>query len=293
MAEELFEPGFVRELEALRRRLEIRSRSGGAGEHTSKKRGGAAEFLEHRSYVPGDDPRRIDWLAFARSGEPVLKLFRAEEDVVLRLVLDTSRSLEVGTPHSKLHHAKRLAACLGYMALASSERAQVISVDETLGKAESPVRGRNSLPKLLRSLSDFRPDRATNLGASLDALLKRCSRPGMLVLFSDFFDASAYEQPLKRAKLQGHDVVLVQVLAPEEVEPGFEGDLALEDSETGDIVEMTIDDASLRAYQGRLRSMFDALRALSKTYRFSYVRTTTDDQPLPVVRRILSRSIDP
>ncbi|MBP9112245.1 MAG: hypothetical protein KBF88_05515, partial [Polyangiaceae bacterium] len=69
--------------------------------------------------------------------------------------------------------------------------------------------------------------------------------------------------------------------------------LALEDSETGDIVEMTIDDASLRAYQGRLRSMFDALRALSKTYRFSYVRTTTDDQPLPVVRRILSRSIDP
>src|SRR5262245_41387207 len=89
----LLDPAFVRELEALRRRLEVHARSGASGEHVAKRRGGAAEFQEHRAYAPGDDLRRIDWAAYARSGEPVLKLFRAEEDVVSRLVLDASASL--------------------------------------------------------------------------------------------------------------------------------------------------------------------------------------------------------
>jgi len=83
----LLDPGFVRELEALRRRMEVRARSGAAGEHIAKRRGGSAEFHEHRTYAAGDDLRRIDWSAYARSGEPVVKVFRAEEDVVARLLL--------------------------------------------------------------------------------------------------------------------------------------------------------------------------------------------------------------
>src|SRR5262245_26111442 len=88
----LLDPAFLRELEALRRRLTIRARSGASGEHTARRRGGSAEFLEHRPYAPGDDLRRVDWAAYARSGEPVLKIFRAEEDVVVRLVCDASAS---------------------------------------------------------------------------------------------------------------------------------------------------------------------------------------------------------
>ena len=89
----LLDPSFTRELEALRRQLHIRARSGTVGEHVATRRGASAEFLEHRPYAPGDDLRRMDWLAFARTGEPVLKLFRAEEDVVVRLVVDASGSL--------------------------------------------------------------------------------------------------------------------------------------------------------------------------------------------------------
>ena len=70
----LLDPGFALELEALRRRLQVRARSGGGGEHVAKRRGGSAEFLEHRAYTAGDDLRRMDWLAFARTGEPVLNL---------------------------------------------------------------------------------------------------------------------------------------------------------------------------------------------------------------------------
>src|SRR5262252_6800194 len=92
-ASALLDPAFARELEALRRRMQVRARSGSGGDHTAKRRGSSAEFLEHRPYAPGDDLRRIDWLAFARTGEPVFKLFRAEEDVVVRMIVDASASL--------------------------------------------------------------------------------------------------------------------------------------------------------------------------------------------------------
>ncbi|HQB43450.1 MAG TPA: DUF58 domain-containing protein, partial [Polyangiaceae bacterium] len=72
----LLDAAFLKELEALRRRLEIKARSGSAGDQLAKRRGGSAEFQDHRPYAPGDDLRRIDWAAYARTGEPVLKLFR-------------------------------------------------------------------------------------------------------------------------------------------------------------------------------------------------------------------------
>src|SRR5215470_18037401 len=158
----LLGPDFVRELEVLRRRLEIRVRSGGGGEHLARRRGGSSEFQEHRPYAPGDDLRRIDWAAYARTGEPVLKLFRAEEDVVARLVCDASASLGYGEP-PKLDVARRLAAAVGYMTLARSERAQVFVAGDGLAREHAPSRGRGGLPALLRALEALEPRGGTDL----------------------------------------------------------------------------------------------------------------------------------
>src|SRR5579859_217343 len=185
MTTALLDPAFTRELEALRRRLRVKARSGSGGEHVASRRGSSAEFLEHRPYTPGDDLRRMDWLAFARTGEPVLKLFRAEEDVVVRLVVDASASLDVGEP-PKMLVAKRLAAALGYMALASSERAQVLAASDGLVRAREPVRGRGALAKLLRELDAIAAERGTDLAKAIDGVVLRSPRPGMLVVVSDF-----------------------------------------------------------------------------------------------------------
>src|SRR3954470_7478464 len=132
----LLDPAFVRELEALRRRLQVLVQSGASGERASRRRGGSAEFQEHRPYAPGDDLRRVDWSAFARTGEPVLKLFRAEEDTVLRLLVDASASLAFGEPQ-KLEVARRVAAAIGYLALANGQRAQVLVARESGSPAPS------------------------------------------------------------------------------------------------------------------------------------------------------------
>ena len=287
----LLDPGFARELEALRRRLSVRARSGSGGERVASRRGSSAEFLEHRPYAAGDDLRRMDWLAFARTGAPVLKLFRAEEDVVVRLVVDASGSLDFGDP-PKLLVARRLAAAIGYMALASSERAQVLTAGEGLVRVREPVRGRGALAALLRELDEVTASRGTDLTRAIDGAVLRAERPGMLVVTSDFFDPGRFDEALGRAAAAGHDVALVQVLAPEEIEPPWDGDLALEDAESGTTLDVTLDDRAAEAYRERLEGLFAMLRATAKRLRAPYVRVKTDEPLLEAVRRFVSRAVD-
>src|SRR5262249_39364348 len=149
---------------------------GSGGEHLARRRGGSSEFQEHRPYAPGDDMRRIDWAAYARTGEPVLKLFRAEEDVVARLVCDASASLEHGEP-SKLDVARRLAAAVGYMTLAQSERAQLFVAGAGLSREHAPVRGRAGLPALLRALEGVKAEGGTDLAKAVDGVVRKSARP--------------------------------------------------------------------------------------------------------------------
>ncbi len=288
---DLLDPAFARELEALRRRLFVRARSGAGGDRIASRRGSSAEFLEHRPYAPGDDLRRMDWLAFGRTGEPVLKLFRAEEDVVVRLVLDASASLAFGEP-SKLSVAKRLAAAVGYMALASSERAQVAVASEGLVRVREPLRGRGGLTRLLRELEDVGVQAGTDLARAVEGLVRRAPRPGMLVVISDFLDAGPVAGALDRAAAGGHELALVQVLSPEELSPPWEGDLALEDAETGEVVDVTLDDRALEAYQRRLHGLLADLRATARRLRATYLLAPTTAPLLDTVRRLTLRAVD-
>jgi len=287
----LLDASFARELEALRRRLRVRARSGGGGDHTAKRRGSSAEFLEHRPYAPGDDLRRIAWLAFARTGEPIFKQFRAEEDIVMRVVVDASASLEAGEP-SKLDTAKRVAAAIGYISLANSERAQVLAASEGLTHVSEPTRGRNAFPKLLRELDRIEMRRGTDLARAIEQVTVRSPRPGMLVIVSDFMDSGPFDAAITRAAAAGHDIALVQVLAREEVEPNWDGDYALVDAESDAVVEVTMDAGALEAYLARLNQLVLGLRALAKKVRGTYVRNITDEPLLPVIRRFVGRVID-
>jgi len=290
---DLLDPAFVRELEVLRRRLEIKARSGGAGEHLARRKGSSAEFQEHRAYAPGDDMRRIDWAAYARTGEPVLKLFRAEEDAILRVLVDASRSMDFpDAPPTKLDVARRLAAAAGYLALARSERAQVLVGGEGVEKEHLPARGRSGLPKLLRELDAIRPSGATELAKAVDGVVERSFRPGMLVVVSDFLDGASYFPALRRAAARGHDVALFHVVAPEEQDPVIEGDWALEDAETGATVEVSLDPATLDAYVLRFAGLCDELRSFAKKNGAIYVRVRTDDPLEDAMRRFARRVTD-
>ena len=286
----LLDPDFIRELSVLRRRLKVDVRSGSAGEHVARRRGGSAEFQEHRPYAPGDDLRRIDWLAFARSGVPVIKTFVAEEDVVVRLLIDASASLDFGNPR-KIEVSRRIGAALGYLALSESERVQVlVSGSEAargLAVVGEPRRGRGALHRLLSELSHIEAAGRGPLAAALRGVSERSLRPGLLVVLSDFFDAGPVAEELSRLRAQGHALALVQVLSRMELEPDFEGDLGLVDSETETELEVSMDARAIEAYLARLAGLVEELRATARRLGGRYVRAVTDEPLEQPVRRIV------
>jgi hypothetical protein len=132
----------------------------------------------------------------------------------------------------------------------------------------------------------------TDLAAALKGVIARTDRPGMLVLISDFLDPGPIPSALNGARSAGNDLVLVQVLDRSELEPDLEGDLSLEDSETGERLEVSVDPAALAAYAERLAGLFEELRSWAKRNRATYARIATGDDLQHAVRRILDRSRD-
>jgi uncharacterized protein (DUF58 family) len=299
---ELLDAAFVRELELLRRRLTSSVRSGELGDRAAPRRGSSAEFLEHRAYAPGDDLRRIDWLAYARVGQPVTKLFRSEEDIAVRLLLDASASLDHGEPR-KFDVARRMAAAIGYMALAGTQRAQLLVARERDSSAETertsglervhPARrGKSALGALLRELESSEARGHTDLVRAVEISVQRAARPGLLVVLSDFLDPGPVTRALTQARAAGHQVTLVQVLARDELEPQIEGDFSLEDAETGAPLEVAIDAAAVEAYLARMAGLLEELRAWARANGASYVRVVHDEPLVEAVRRMVMRTID-
>lgn len=271
----LLTPEFLARLNRLQLAVRRRFAGSSAGSRRSMRRGASAEFAEHRPYYAGDDVRRIDWNAYARLEELVLRLYVAEEDVSLYLLLDTSASLSVGTP-PKIESAKKIAAALGYVALSGSERVSVHPFASGLGASLPPSRGKKRIATLLRQLDGLEASGDTSLTRAVDGLLARSVRPGIVAVISDFFDPQGFARPLDRLLAQKFEPVLFQVLDKDEVDPPAGGDLTLVDSERGERIEVTLDERALRAYRARLAAFFAELEGFCKRRGVHYGRLTSE-----------------
>jgi uncharacterized protein (DUF58 family) len=253
--------------ETVRRKLETlslvarRVRAGAMkGERRSSKHGTSIEFADYRAYSPGDDLRRLDWNVYARMDKPVVKLFEDEEDLAVHVWVDASASM--GFPQDgqqdahKLTYARRLAAALGYIALAENDRVLLSAGSKSFG----PARGRGQVVPMLRFLQSVEPAGQTDLNQALSDYAVRAARPGLMFVISDLFSPSGFEDGLSQLLGKGYEVVILQVLSREEVQPALAGDLRLIDSETGAAQEISLDDGLRELYARRLAAWRDELR---------------------------------
>lgn len=273
-----------------RLRLALRRRVAGArvGEHRAFRRGASVEFAEHRPYTPGDDPRRIDWNAYARLGELVVRLFVAEEDVTVRLLLDASASMGFGAP-AKLDVARRLAAGLGYLALRGSERvALLVGAEDAV--AQAPVmRGRERVHALLAALDAARAGGSTRLDLAADRVLaRRATGPGVAVLFGDLLDDGATVRAATRLAAARHEVVVVHVLCEEELDPGADGATALIDGETGEALDLVLDADARGAYRAELARFLDESARALRRVGARYVQAFPGRDPLDALTEALT-----
>jgi uncharacterized protein (DUF58 family) len=235
----------------------------------------SVEFSDYRPYGRGDDLRYVDWNIYGRLDRLYVKLFVDEEDLCLHLLVDVSASMGFGEP-SKLLYAARLAAALGFVGLVNLERVGVGALRERLAEGWVPARGRTQILPLMEFLGRLRPAGATSLGDSLAAYALRAREAGLAVLISDLLDPEGYERGLKALLERRFDVHVIHLLAAEEMNPSFGGDLRLRDSETGQERDLTLDGEALRGYRQRLHDFLERAETFCRGNEISYHRVVTD-----------------
>jgi uncharacterized protein (DUF58 family) len=273
--EAYFTSDFLAQLERLTLASRRAFRGRVRGERRSPRKGHSVEFCDYRAYGVGDDLRYVDWNVFGRLDRLHVKLFVDEEDLCLHLLVDASRSMEFGRP-SKLAYAVRLAAALGFVGLVNLERVGVAVLRDRVSEGWSPARGRNQFPALLDFLSAVKAEGRTGLNEGLGHYAMRAREPGIAVLLSDLMDPAGFESGVRALLERRFEVHVVHLLDAGEINPSLAGDLRLQDSETGEVRELTVDGEALRAYRRRLHQFLERVEGFCRTQEIGYRRLTTD-----------------
>lgn len=268
------------------------------GERRSARRGASVEFADHRPYGRGDDLRFLDWPLYARLGMLMTKLFHDEEDLAVHLVLDRSASMDFGEP-SKLLHAKRIVAALGYVALLGANRVSFWSPGAgASGDCDlRDLRSTRNAERLLQAIESLPADSRHETGAPgagstlLGEPLRRwigTRRPrGVVVIASDFLHRDGAWEHLRPLVRGGLEVHAVRVQDRDEIEPQVEGDLRILDSEDGSGADVTVTPALLDLYE-RARLEYDRrLEEFCRSRQVSLAATVTDEPFEKLVLEVL------
>ncbi len=244
-----------------RLQLQVASRLDGLlqGDHLGHLPGPGTEPAEARAYAPGDDVRRMDWAVTARTGYPHVRDAVAERELETTLVVDLTASMSFGTARSeKREVAVALAAAIGHLAVGPGDRLGAIVLSE--GVRRLPARsGRLAALALLHVLQTTRPGDGSGpaLAEGLAAVASPPRRRGLVVVVSDLVAGGSssaagraasepsWARPL-RLLARRHDVILVEVLDPRELELPAMGVLRLVDPESGRHLEVQTSDRGLR-----------------------------------------------
>lgn len=283
----LLDSAFLRKLDRLAL-LTRRAMAGDMqGERRSPRRGASVEFADFRPYVAGDDIRQIDWNLYARMERFFLKLFVAEEELTVHLLLDNSASMNWGDPN-KLLYARRALGAFGYIVLSSLDRVTV-SAFGAGGSGQLPgVRGKRGALPLFAFLQKIAPGGGGDLSSACHRYMQTARNVGPLLLASDLMDEN-WQEALRALSSRPFEITLLHVLAPQELNPLLDGDFRLVDSESGRSVEITADVDVIRQYRRHLEGWRHEVENFCTGRQINYVFVDTsvplDDLIISTMRR--------
>lgn len=224
------------------------------GQHASKHRGASVEFVDHREYAPGDEPRHIDWKVYGRTDRLFVKQYQAETNLDLHLLIDVSRSMDFASGEvTKLRYCGFLAAALAYLAVRQRDAVGLFLFDRQVRRSLPAMTKRAHLARIFELLEAMAPVEDTRITPALEEIAQRLRRRAIVVLLSDLLDEP--EEVLRALgyfRHRGHDVIVLHALDPAELRLDYRGILALEDLETGE--RLNVDVSAVRAgYLSELR----------------------------------------
>ncbi len=233
------------------------------GLHRSPRFGFSQEFAEYRPYAPGDDPRFIDWNVFARADRTFVKRFFGDTNTRLTVLLDTSASM--GMPAvpgavAKFDYARFLAAALIYLAARQHDAVGLCAFAGAVHVQRPPSARARATQALYHLLDELRPGGAARWPALFEHAAARLGKRGLTVLISDCLcEPEALGAGLRALAARGHDLLVLQVLDPDERQPRLGDGTLVEDVETGATMAVSVADLQ-EAYPRRLADHVQQIR---------------------------------
>ncbi len=271
-----------------------------AGVYRSRFRGRGVDYLESRSYQPGDDIRNMDWRVTARSGKPHTKMFQEERERPVIVLLDCGPSMFFGTQCSlKSIFAARLAACVGWAAVQHGDRIGAFGFAADRHQEMRPVGSRRGALALIRHLIKwYQPPTGGDAlaahsveqaGQALTDALKRLrhvARPGSLVvMISDFYGINP-DTRRHLSRLRNHnDVVACQIYDPIEMQPPPAGVYPISNGQQHGMLNTRGQRAQQR-YQDYINDHFEQLKQVNRQLGIPLQRASTTDDPLSIIKQL-------
>ena len=244
------------------------------GEQKSDYSGQGMIFKDHKEYVPGDDIRRIDWKAYARTGEYFVKRFQEEKNVTLHIVVDRSSSMDYGEVN-KYEYAAKLGLALAYMTSKTNDRFHYSVFSETLTDLTSARRNAN-FPQLVKTLNSLRKTPESKVDSCLTEYSSRIKNKSVVVILSDFLvEPEKVEDAVKN--LVGSEVILVNTLSEQEISPEMKGDKILKDPESSSTIRTYLSGKVKKKYKDKMKNHTDELEEIAAKNDAKYLRVSTGD----------------
>lgn len=275
-----FDAGFMKKLEQLRVLAKRLDWNGAQGEHAASRKGSSLEFSDYRRYQRGDDLRYVDWNVYRRLDRLLLKVFTAEEEMNVYLLLDTSASMAgkdgaADPAEAKIAYAKQVAAALGYIALANHDRVGGAAFSAVLHAPLRVDRGRAQILRLFAFLDALSCGGTTDLRAAARRFAAVFPRPGLVVVLSDLLDANGWRPAVETLTARRHQVLVVHLLDHDDGEPAFTGDVTLVDAEGSRARRCHVDAALKQRFRAELAHYFREIETACTGLGIDYLRTTT------------------
>ncbi len=255
-----------------------------AGLHRSPYRGFSVEFAEHREYVPGDDIRHLDWKVFGRTDKFYLKQYEDETNLICYIALDVSESMAYrgpDSPLSKLEYAQCIGAALAWLVLQRQDAVGLVTFDDQIREYLPPSNSPSRLNELLAVMEREPSAHKTEIGGTFQQLAQKLTKRGIVLVISDLFDeAKSVLNGLRHLRHRQHDLAVLQILDPAELELPFEQPTLFRGLE-GMPALMTQPRAIRTAYQSELNRFLNQISRGCLDNEIDY-RLISTDQSLDV-----------
>lgn len=275
MSERLFNEDFFKKLNKINMHINFKLSSGTQGGRKSKAKGVSVEFSDYREYAPGDDFRRIDWNAYGRFDKFFVKVFMEEREGVFNFFIDKSKSMDYGLVNKK-DTALKVVAALSYIALNNLDRVNLSTMDSGNIESFKSAAGNKAFQRILRDIEKLEFEGSTDLTKSIK---KRPLSPrGVSVVVSDFFNNEGLkdlEEALKYLAFKKQDIILVQVLSDEEINPEFNNEITFIDSETNENIKMSLTPNIIKEYKKALKNYKKSLEDLVRKYGGKFISVSS------------------